>query len=413
MSTTTPPNPVPEEKAPRFTVPHTYVIIFSLMLLAGLTTYLLPGGEYKRVERVVNINDKEETKVVVDPDSFREIPSVPQDPWKIINAVMKGLRHHDAMDIIFFILLVGGAFGIITETGAIEGALGSLVKALQNKEQYVIPVVMAAFSLAGATFGMCEETIHFVAMAVPLALRLGYDSITGIAMVYVGAMIGFATAFLNPFTVGIAQGIAQVKPFSGMPYRIGLWVFFTLFTIGWVMRYARRIKAHPEESPVYDLDRTKRAVMTADEQEVSFSLSQKGVLLIIVIGFGAIIFGAIRLGWYIDEMAAIFLTMGILAGLITRLPLNTIAAGFSKGCADIANAAIMVGFARAVLVILTDGQVMDTILHGATDVRLSVRNQFLCPQWFGAGGINHADHGTPGRYRARDQTNGGSGVSVR
>ncbi len=217
--------------AVRFKVPHTLVIIFSLVILASVVTYLVPGGKYTRIEKQVQMGESLSKREVVDPDSYTEVPSTPQNPWMMLNAVMKGMRHHSAVDIIFFILLIGGAFGIITETKAVEASLAGLVKALGHKDRLVIPVVMFVFSLGGATFGMCEETIPFVAMAVPLALKLGYDSITGVAMVYLGAMIGFATAFLNPFTVGIAQGIAEIKPFSGLAFRLFLWFVFTSVTM--------------------------------------------------------------------------------------------------------------------------------------------------------------------------------------
>lgn len=358
-------SPVQDSQAFSIRVPHTYVIIFCLMIAASIATAFIPGGAYDRVSREYpGIGIRE----VVVPDSFKPVKSVPQGPWDLMNSVMKGLKHHSAMDVVFFILLIGGAFGIVTETKAVEAALAGLVKKLSGKEIFVIPAVMFAFSIGGATFGMCEETIPFVAMVVPMALRLGYDSITGIAMVYVGAMIGFATAFLNPFTIGIAQGIAQIKPFSGLGYRLGIWIFFTLFTIIWVMRYARKIKANPESSLVFDLDEARRRAAAAEIDHPEFGPSRMAVLLIIAAGFGAIIYGAIQLGWYIDEMVAIFLTIGILSGLVTRLPLNIMAESFSRGCSDIANAAVTVGFARAVLVLLDEARVMDTILHGVSGI---------------------------------------------
>jgi len=346
-----------------FQVPHTYVIIFTLMILACLASYVIPGGEYTRVDKQVMVGTQLETRKVVDPDSFRTVPNVPQNPWMMMNAVMQGLRHHSAMDIVFFILLIGGAFGIVTGTRAVEAALARLVTVLSGRETFVIPAVMVAFSVGGASFGMCEETIPFVAMVVPLALKLGYDSITGVAMVYMGAMIGFAAAFLNPFTVGIAQGIAGVPVFSGFRYRLAIWAFLTAVTIVWVMRHAARVKADPTASPVYELDRQRRE----DEEHVGdvpdFDGSRKLVLMLIGGGFAAIVYGAMRLGWYIDEMVAVFLTIGILAGLVTRMQLNDMAENFSKGCAGLANAAILVGFARAVLVLLENARVLDTILH--------------------------------------------------
>ena len=351
-----------------FQVPHTYVIIFCLMIIASLLSYVLPGGEYTRNTKKVVVGGTTMTKKIVDPDSFKQVDNVPQNPWKMIKSVMIGLRHHSAMDIVFFILLIGGAFGIVTGTKAVDAALVRLVTALGDKEAYVIPSVMFAFSIAGASFGMCEETIPFVAMVVPLSLKLGYDSITGVAMVYVGAMIGFAAAFLNPFTIGIAQGIAGVPVFSGLKYRLGIWLFLTIFTIAWVMRYAAKVKINPKLSPVFEEDQKRREEAEAESDHPEFTLARKAVLLLIAGGFGCIIYGAIKLGWYIDEMVAVFLIIGIFAGLITRMPLNDMAENFSKGTAGIANAAILVGFARAVLVILENAKVMDTILHYVSGV---------------------------------------------
>lgn len=350
------------ETKPAFKVPHTLVIIFSLILLASLVTYLIPGGKFERIEKQVQMGESLSTREIVVPGSFKEAPAKPQNPWMMLGAIMKGMRHHSAVDIIFFILLIGGAFGIITETRAVEASLSGLVGFLGKNDKMIIPVVMLVFSLGGATFGMCEETIPFVAMAVPLALKLGYDSITGVAMVYLGAMIGFATAFLNPFTVGIAQGIAEVKPFSGLSFRFALWLGFTVVTIAWVMRYAARIKAHPETSPVFDLDEKRREEVIEATESEKLTKSRIAVLLIIAAGFAMIIYGAIKLGWYIDEMAAMFMAIGLLAGLVVRMNPSLIASSFVKGSSEICGAAIMVGFARAVLILLEDGGIMDTIL---------------------------------------------------
>ena len=345
-------------------MPHTLVIIFSLICFAMILSFIIPGGKYGTMEKEIKSADGVTIRTVIDPEAYQPAESAPQGPWKMVNAIMKAMQHDHAVGIIFFILLIGGAFGIINETNTIEEALSSLVKYMGSSGTGVIPVIMIVFSLGGATFGMCEETIPFVAMAVPLALKLGYDSITGVAMVYLGAMVGFATAFLNPFTVGVAQGIAEVPPFSGMTYRLGLWVLFTAFSIWWVLRYANKIKNNPELSPVYDLDQEKR------QHSAEAALSSKGlhggqiaVLIIIAAGFSAIVYGAIKLGWYIDEMASMFLAIGILSGIAAGLTPNAIAKSFVKGCSDICGAAIMVGFARTVLVILEDAMVMDTILH--------------------------------------------------
>lgn len=345
-------------------MPHTLVIIFSLICFAMIISFIVPGGKYGTMEKEIKSGDSVTVRTVIDPDSYEPAESVPQGPWKMVNAIMKAMQHDHAVGIIFFILLIGGAFGIVNETNTIEEALSSLVKHMGSSSKGVIPAIMIVFSLGGATFGMCEETIPFVAMAVPLALKLGYDSITGVAMIYLAAMIGFATAFLNPFTVGVAQGIAEVPPFSGMTYRLGLWVFFTAFSVWWVMRYAKKIKKEPELSLVYELDQEKRR-QSAESASSSKGLlkGQIAVLFVVTAGFSAIIYGAIELDWYIDEMASMFLAIGILSGVVAGLTPNAIARSFVKGCSDICGAAIMVGFARTVLVILEDAMVMDTILH--------------------------------------------------
>ncbi|MCK5684077.1 YfcC family protein [bacterium] len=350
-----------------FPIPHTYVIVFSLIIMAGIATYLIPGGKYQKKNITYKINGVVKSRNVIDPVSYKKVSSVPQNPWLTIKSIMEGMKHHDTVGIIFFILIIGGAFGIVTKTRAVEAALAGLVTKLGNKEKLIIPSVMIAFSIGGATFGMCEETIPFIAMVVPMAMKLGYDSITGVAMVYIGAMIGFATAFLNPFTVGIAQGIAQIKIFSGFGYRFGLWIFFTGFTIFWVMRYAAKVKANPESSLMYELDKKKKE-SNKHSDTPEFNIGRKLVLIMIAIAFLLIIYGAIKLDWYIDEMVAIFFSLGIISGLINRLPLNTMAESFAKGCSDIANAAIIIGFAKTVLVLLENGKVMDTILHSVSTV---------------------------------------------
>jgi uncharacterized ion transporter superfamily protein YfcC len=354
------------EAAVRVKVPHTLAIIFALIVTASIFTYLVPGGRYNRIEKQVKIGDSISTREVVDPASFQAVPAKPQNIWNMLHAIIKGMRHQSAVDIIFFILLIGGAFGIVTETRAVDAALESLVKALGPHDRAVIPVVMLVFSLGGASFGMCEETIPFVAMAVPLALRLGYDSLTGIAMVYLAAMTGFATAFLNPFTVGIAQGIADVRPFSGITYRFVLWLIFTFVTIFLVMRHAARVKLSPRHSPVYDLDEQKRHLIEESGGNIPLNPGRIMVLLCMTGGFAAIIYGAIRLGWYIDEMAVMFIAIGLLSGILIGLSPSIIAGSFVKGCSEICGAAIMVGFARAVLIILEDGGIMDTVLHGVS-----------------------------------------------
>ncbi len=198
----------PPSAAGAWEVPRALVIIVGLMLIASLVTYVVPGGKYERVDKKIMVGGVEETRKVVDPASFQVVPAQPQNPWNLVNAVMKGMKHHSAMDIIFFILLVGGAFGIIPETKAVDGALASLVRRLGTQERLLIPVTGTVFLLVGATFGMCEEKIHDMAMAVPPALRLGYDSITAFQ---------FGDAFTNTIIPTSAVTMAALG-MGGVPW---------------------------------------------------------------------------------------------------------------------------------------------------------------------------------------------------
>lgn len=204
----------------------------------------------------------------------------------------------------------------------------------------------------------------FVLIFIPLALALGYDSITGLCLSFLAAGVGFATAFFNPFTVQIAQKFSEIPPVSGWEYRVVIWVFTTLLTIIWVIRYAEKIKKTPEKSITYELDQKKRQRMELENAEVGeFNKRHAGVLLVLLLGIAFLFFGVIQLHWYIVELAALFLAMGIVGGIIGGLGVNEVAEGFIEGVKDIAGAALIVGFAAGIIVILEDGKIMDTILY--------------------------------------------------
>jgi len=211
---------------------------------------------------------------------------------------------------------------------------------------------------------MCEEAMPFVLIFVPLALALGYDSITGLCLSFLAAGIGFAGAFFNPFTVQIAQRFAEIPPVSGWEYRLGIWLFITAFAIIWVIRYAEKIKKNPKLSVTYELDQKKREKFQSEEAEkLEFSRQHGSVLLVLLLGIIGLFYGVIQLHWYITELAALFVAMGIIGGFLGGLSANEVAEGFIEGAKDIASAAIIVGFAAAIIIILEDGKIMDTILH--------------------------------------------------
>jgi uncharacterized ion transporter superfamily protein YfcC len=313
------------------------------------------------------------TREVVVNNSFHYIERSPQT-WQIFSALFNGFV--DKADIIVFILMVGGAFWILNNSHAIDVGVMAFLRGVRRLSRYkvvrklgveniIITMVMLLFSLFGAVFGMSEETIAFVVVFIPLAIQMGYDSIVGVCMCYVAAHVGFAGAMLNPFTIGIAQGIADLPLFSGLEYRLVCWVVLTLIGIAFVLWYARRVKNKPESSPVYKLDDYWRSRMQTSEEN-RLSIRQKLILLLFLVTIVALVVGVLKFGWYIAEISALFLAMGIVAGILDRQRADDIAKLFLAGCKDILSAALVVGLASGIIFILKDGRVIDTILYGLT-----------------------------------------------
>jgi len=346
-------------------IPHTFTIVFALIVLAAVCTWVIPAGEFQR--QVVDGRE------VVMNDSFHYVDAAPQT-WQVFSALFNGFV--DKADIIVFILIVGGAFWILNNTHAIDVGVMAFLRRIQrlNKwklfrwigvENIIITLVMLMFSLFGAVFGMSEETIAFVVIFIPLAISMGYDSIVGVCMCYLAAHVGFAGAMLNPFTIGIAQGIAGIQLFSGIEYRLVCWVILTIIAIVFVLRYAKRVKRNPESSPTYQLDEYWRNRAESTGQE-SLTVRHILVLILLLLTIVALVVGVLKFHWYIAEISALFLVMGILAGIIDRQNADGIAKLFIAGCKDILSAALVVGLASGIIFILKDGRVIDTMLYGLT-----------------------------------------------
>lgn len=338
-------------------IPNTFVIVYSIIILAAIATWLMPGGHFERQTIVEGTTERQ----VLVRDSFQYQENIPQH-FAIFSAPLKGFIR--MAEIIGFIFLIGGAFYIFQKTGAITAGIHKIVHGMKGQEKWIIVIVMTIFSFFGAFFGMCEEAMPFVLIFVPLALALGYDSITGLCLSFLAAGVGFATAFFNPFTVQIAQKFAEIPPVSGWPYRVGIWILVTVFTIIWVIRYAEKIKKKPELSITFVSDQERRQQLHLDQQEIGvFNQSHASVLLTLGLGIAVLFYGVIRLHWYITELAALFLAMGIVAGFLGGLNANKIGESFIDGARDIAGAALIVGFAAGIIIILEDGNIMDTILY--------------------------------------------------
>ena len=355
---------VAQKRGGGFKVPHTLVIISAIILLVAVATYLVPGGAY---EKIVN----EAGKTVVVDGSFKYVESKPQGVFDVLQAPIQGII--EGAEIIAFLFIVGGAFNIITKTKAIDFGIMRIVNVFKGKEIFIIPIIFFMFSLGGAVFGMTEEAIPFIAMMIPLTLVLGYDSIVAVAITYLACNTGFAAAMLNPFNVGIAQSIAEIPMYSGIGYRTLIWLVSTLVAIVFIMIYANKIKKNPKLSPVYESDQKKRQNLTDFEsQDDQFLLSHKIILLLIALCMGTIVWGVLAKGFWIPQIAAVFLVTGLLAGIVGKLSLDEMADAFILGAKDMIGAAIMLGFARSIVILAENAGIIDTILFHLAQVLGSI-----------------------------------------
>ena len=414
----------------QFKIPHTFTLVFSIVVLAAVATWIAPSGEF--VREIIVLSDSS-TKEVVVPDSYHITEKSPQT-WEVFSAFFNGFLK--TSNIIVFIFIIGGAFWIFNHTKAIDVGVGSFLSLMRKMQhiklfkhidlnKLVIVSIMLLFSLFGATFGMSEETIAFVIIFIPLSISMGYDSIVGMAMCYLAAHAGFTGAMTNPFSIGIAQGLANLPTFSGLEYRFICWIVFTALGIGFVLLYAAKVKKNPESSPMYQLDNYWRernhpanvekieikknksswivfGVLSAllvylsiketytqiDFNNAIYTLPVIPVLGFCFLGLGIftlrkgvqffilnlllftvifLVIGVLGYGWYVMEIATLFLVMGISAGLAYGVTIDSIFKLFLEGCKDILNAALIVGLAGGIIIILNDGKIIDTLLFSMSN----------------------------------------------
>ncbi|MBN8546838.1 MAG: YfcC family protein [Ignavibacteria bacterium] len=343
-------------------VPNTLVLLTSLLVITAALTLVIPAGEYDRLVKEIN---GQSVNLVV-PGSYKEITPVSQFNLNILLAPIKGFMA--ASEIIVFILFVGGAFYVFQKTQAIDAGIMALAKAHKRSNfvrKMLIPIFMVIFSLGGATFGMSEETIPFIMIFIPLALVLGYDTVTGVAIPFVAASTGFAAAFMNPFTIGVAQGIAGLPPMSGIGYRLIIWVICTSVSIFFVMRYAAKIKNEPKLSITYEQDIEKKKDLHFGELDNFKGIDKRhtAVLITFLLGIITVVFGVLNYGWYIKEICAVFLATGIITGIVGGLSADEISGAFVAGAKDLISTAFVVALSKALLIVASDGKIIDTILY--------------------------------------------------
>ena len=334
---------------------HPLVILAIILVIAAVATYFLPAGNFDRVEDPVSGYE------LVEPGTFHYAEKNPTGPFQFFVNFTLGMQ--GAAGIIFLILIIGGSFQIITETGALHAGMTNLVRALKGRELLMIPVTMITFGLISAFAACCEEYLAFLPIVYVAVLACGFDSITAVAMLFCASAAGYAGGLTNAFTIGVAQTIAGLPLFSGMQLRIVIFVVMITVTMIYTAIHAIRMKKYPEKNPLLHIDQKYGGTLDVSE-EVVLTGRQKGVLVIFFGGFAVVVFCVIKFGFYLDEMCAIFLIMGILSGIVGGLSANRMAEAVVTGARDLLGAALIVGVCKAVTIVLQDANVLDTIIHG-------------------------------------------------
>jgi uncharacterized ion transporter superfamily protein YfcC len=354
---------MPTPISTRFAMPHTLVVVMALVVLVLAASWVIPSGEYERVR----VQTSEGVRNVTVANTYREVPKVYLGPQMVLESPIKGFL--DGALLICFLLVIGGSFAIFQETGAVEFGIRRLTDAISRRpslEGLLIPALMVVFSLGGSVFGMAEETIPFVIIFIPLARRLGYDSIVGVSIPFLGSVAGFSAAFFNPFTVGISQSIAGLPLYSGLRYRLVSWVIGTTVMIAYVMWYARRVKRNPEISPVRDIDLARGELDAHDGADGGWEWRHVATLTLFIASMVLLVVGVLTWKWYIDQIAVLFFGMGIVLGFAGGLGPSHLARTFVTGARDMVGVVFIIACARALLVIAQDAKILDTILYFAS-----------------------------------------------
>ncbi|MBM6638843.1 YfcC family protein [Staphylococcus xylosus] len=342
-------------------MPHIYVILFVFGVIATIATYIVPSGEFKRIKGP-------EGREMVDADSFHYITSAPVGIVDFISIIPRGLI--EAGEIVFFTLIIGGMFMVLRRTGIIEIAVDNLARRFIYKSIFIIPVLTTVFAIVATLIGTAELSLVYIPVIIPLIIALGYDSITATAIALCGTVVGFTVGVLNPINTGLAQKLSGIPVFSGISLRIILFIVVLAVTIVFIMRYAKKVQKQPTLSSVYEDDSEKRELYQhiTEHAPTTATTRQKWGIAVIFAFFIILVYGVTTQGWFMVEMAGLFIFMAVIVGFVSGLSMQTICEAFNDGFKDVLMGAIIVGLARSIAVVLEDGKIMDTIVHGLGSV---------------------------------------------
>jgi uncharacterized ion transporter superfamily protein YfcC len=384
MTDTTAAPSEPQGKRRRFTLPSAYTILFALIVLAAIATWIVPAGTYDL--------DADGSPV---PGTYHEVDAKPQRILvDSVTAPINGLYGVEnakgninyynsgtlfgAIDVALFIIVIGGFLGVTMKTGAIQAGIGKLVQRLRGRERWMIPILMTVFAAGGTTYGMAEESLAFYVLVITVLIAAGYDALTGAAVVLLGCGIGTMGSTINPFATGIASGFADVSISEGLLGRLVILVVGLLIGIWFVLRYADRVKRDPAASMVYGMKAENEAHFRAQEEggEIAdLTGTQKLILLVFGLAFVVMMYGVIpwadlgvglpTLWWWFPEMTASFLVFAVVIGVIARMGEGELTTTFVDGAKDLLGVALIIGIARGITVIMNNGEITDTVLHWA------------------------------------------------
>ena len=334
---------------------HPFVMMVCLLLICFVISYIVPAGNY---ERITTADGTE----LIDPDSFIFVERTPVTPWQLLLSVTQGMQR--GASIIFFLLIIGGMFSILNATSAINVGIANMLKKLSGKEFLIVPILMIFFGCGSAFCGNFEEFLVFVPLILAICITIGYDSLTAVGMIFLAAAAGYGGSITNSFTVGTAQEIAGLERFSGMDLRIILFIILESASIIYVLWYSRIIKKTPKLSGAYEYDSKYNKEKKLNLEKVSpLTSRQTLVLTMFGVGIAISIWGIITQGYYVDELAAIFLLTGVLGGFLGGLKPGEICRAFEKGCHDMLLPSLMIGLANSIVVLLSDANILDIFLH--------------------------------------------------
>jgi len=345
----------------KFKVPHTFVILLGLILIVGLLTYVVPAGSYERYY------DEATGRNLVDPTTFTEVEKNPMGVVDFFAAGVDGFV--EAGYVIALTFAVGGGFFILEKAGIITGAIAMLARKIKNRGILIIPILMIAFAVCDCFVGMCELTMVYVPIILPLMLAMGFDSMTAVATALIGSQIGFTLALANPFTTIIGQKVAGLPIMSGWEYRLVMMVVFLALGITYICRYAAKVKANPLSSTMYEIDlKTRESMDDSALATATLNGRQKAAGVVAILIFAYMVYGVITMGWDMPQIGASFLAIGILGGVIAGMKSDDICEAFIEGSVSVLEGALIIGLSRGIAVVMDNAMITDTIINAMAQV---------------------------------------------